>query len=44
VRQVAAALHLHIEGEPSTFTEAERHQPWHRVMLEEVNSIESNNT
>jgi hypothetical protein len=39
---VVATLHLQIEDEPATFTEAERYQPWRRVMLEEINSIESN--
>jgi hypothetical protein len=41
-RQVVATLHLQIEDEPATFTEAERYQPWRRVMLEEINSIKSN--
>jgi hypothetical protein len=39
---VAAALHLQIVVEPSTFTEAERHQQWCSAMLEEIDSIESN--
>jgi hypothetical protein len=43
-RQVAVALHLHIEDEPSTFVEVERHQPWQHSMLEEIDSIEKNHT
>jgi hypothetical protein len=43
-RQVAAELHLQIEGEPASFTEAEKLQPWRRAMLEEMESIESNCT
>ena len=43
-RQVAAQLHLQIEEEPATFAEAEKYQPWRRVMMEEMDSIESNKT
>jgi hypothetical protein len=41
-RQVVAALHLHIEDEPSTFVEAKRYQPGQHTMLEEINFIEKN--
>ena len=43
-RQVAAELHLQIEEEPATFAEAEKHESWHRAMIEEMDSIESNRT
>jgi hypothetical protein len=42
VCQVATALHLQIEGKLASFTEAERHKPWHRTMLKEIDSIENN--
>jgi hypothetical protein len=43
-RQVTTTLHLQIADEPATFVEAEQHQSWRRVMLEEIESIESNKT
>ena len=32
------------EEEPATFAEAEKHESWHRAMIEEMDSIESNRT
>ncbi|KAF8690661.1 hypothetical protein HU200_041034 [Digitaria exilis] len=43
-RQVAAELHAQIEEEPATFVGAERHEPWRRAMLEEMDSIQNNKT
>jgi hypothetical protein len=43
-RQVVAVLHLQMEDELATFTEAKQHQPWCSTMLEEIDSIESNKT
>ena len=42
--QVAAELHLQIEEEPATFATAEKHESWRRAMIEEMDSIESNQT
>ena len=41
-RQVAAELHLQIEEDPATFAEAKKHESWRRAMIEEMDSIESN--
>jgi hypothetical protein len=42
--QLHAELHMPIVEEPTTFSEAERHQSWQQAMLEEIDSIESNQT
>jgi hypothetical protein len=44
IKWIRIGVHLQIKDEPTTFTEAERHQPWRRAMLEEINSIKSNKT
>jgi hypothetical protein len=44
IKWIRIGVHLHIKDEPTTFTEAERHQLWRRAMLEEINSIKSNKT
>jgi transposase InsO family protein len=43
-RNLEAELFLQIGEEPTTFAEAEQHEPWRRAMLEEMTSIESNGT
>jgi hypothetical protein len=41
---VAGVLHLLADEEPANFSEAERHQWWRRAMMEEMQSIEENQT
>jgi transposase InsO family protein len=43
-RHLEAELFLQIGEEPATFAEAEQHEPWRKAMLEEMSSIESNDT
>jgi hypothetical protein len=43
-RQVAVELHLQIEEESATFAKAEKHESGSRTIIEEMDSIESNQT